>query len=831
MTGTGSSVSAGSDTQGGRTNTTRRGSGARLRRFAAIASTMAVGASVLALPSPPVAAQVIIPGATTFTEPFDDDNFQDFSASTARWNDGFLSLPLARPVYGGLRNNSVQVSPDMDAFADLAVGDLDGDGNDDIVAVSDGATRWYAGDGTTDPFTGAVGVDIGPAHGPAVDVELADVEGDGDLDVIVVYPAGTPGLVIHENSGTSTPFSTDAPRLVSNAVGHTQVVAGFFNDDADIDIVTFGQDIWYFQNQGNATPFSAQFPTIVSNDNATIGVPTDLNRDGELDLVVGMENGDVRWFGNDDGAGAFSTSGPFELVRSGAGTAITELAVGDLDVNGTLEVFIEEFGGGASEIGLMEFDESGDFVDSGTQGMAADPGFVVTDVEIYDMDNDGDRDIVQIGNDGSFYEFRWFRNDGIAEWWTTAAPLEVSRSSATFLSQLAIADFDRDGDFDSVVAASGSPNPAFDILRYFEHVGSTSPFIDAGSSLTNPADIADVESLDIDGDGDLDFAVSPGNGSNVQVYLNNADGTFANPVGVGGNGVRVFDDLHVGDYNLDGVSDAAVVGANPDPANNEIVFVGSAGTPGVLTTPVTTPAPNAISVLLADVDGDGADDLVVGTDGTNASTVTLNDRVGPDFYDNGAILTLDNLAGAVVRLLDAGDTDGDGLEDILGSVVGGSNFAYWLGSDLGNRLDLGGAEPTRFAAFFDRSNDGDLDVFTQDENGTVLLYTSFGSFIVGSPQVIGLGADSASGVEVADGRVVFNDGGTLTVIASDGLNSQIVLPTGGQTDGFVVGDFDGDGDEDLQVFEPVGGRRFENISTGPPRTADRDAAQLISNTV
>ena len=82
-------------------------------------------------------------------------------------------------VLEGLQENDT-----LDEASKVFVADLDGDGDLDIVSSSrgDDTIAWYENDGADDPtFTAA---DIATSADGAQDVHVADLDGDGDLDIV-----------------------------------------------------------------------------------------------------------------------------------------------------------------------------------------------------------------------------------------------------------------------------------------------------------------------------------------------------------------------------------------------------------------------------------------------------------------------------------------------------------------------------------------------------------------------------------------------------------------------------------------------------------------------
>ncbi len=181
--------------------------------------------------------------------------------------------------------------------------DLDNDGDADLLlGISNGAFRYYENisTGATPTFVVHTGtaspfnlLDVGLAARPA----LADIDGDGDLDLIAGESTGT--FVYYENTGTAAAAAftlrTGAASPFNGFVPGLQVNPAFadFDRDGDLDMVFTGSlssVAGYYENTGSATaPVFIQrtgganpVPTLGNNPDFT-GV--DLNGDGAPDLM------------------------------------------------------------------------------------------------------------------------------------------------------------------------------------------------------------------------------------------------------------------------------------------------------------------------------------------------------------------------------------------------------------------------------------------------------------------------------------------------------------------------------------------------------------------
>ena len=146
-----------------------------------------------------------------------------------------------------------------------ALADLDSDGDLDLVAGSrDGALAWFENTGTASApaFTQRTGTD-NPLDGISVNAnsapELADLDGDGDFDLVLW---GWYGAVdYYENTGTA---ANPVFKALSDAANPLSVL-GFaplgkpsladLDGDGDLDLVVrdlYGTDFHYFENDGTA---------------------------------------------------------------------------------------------------------------------------------------------------------------------------------------------------------------------------------------------------------------------------------------------------------------------------------------------------------------------------------------------------------------------------------------------------------------------------------------------------------------------------------------------------------------------------------------------------
>ncbi len=333
------------------------------------------------------------------------------------------------------------------------------------------------------------------------------------------------------------------------------------------------------------------------------------------------------------------------------------------------------------------------------------------------------------------------------------------------------ADVDADGQTDLVFTFGPSPFSQA-VLR---NLGGNA-FVPVLNALPTAVQGGSVRAAaDFDGDGLVDLIYSvlpaPGFASRAQVVRNTGGGVFA-PSGQ-------MDLSHlgwstgIGDFNGDGRADIAI-GTAVNSGSPLTVITWSAGT---LTTLFNgSLAANVVPVGALDVDGDGADEVVIGSS-----------FPGPVAASGGAfavtiaamVLTFPFRVPAIVA-----DLDGDGLRDIATRAVKSETVHIEVNSGVGtfNDLDAGtsGGLPllfqpltTKVFAFADAEGDGDVDVIARVH-----------------PPAAGVGIFTLA-LARNDGAGTFQLANPNPVVPANPPPSLAVM---------VPGDFDGDGRIDVSVF-------------------------------
>ena len=201
--------------------------------------------------------------------------------------------------------------------------DLDNDGDIDVLSASEGNNKisWFKNLDGAGSF--APPVHIWQAAAGVRSIFVADVDGDGDPDLLsATYDDDT--ISWHRNVNGEGQFAP--PTVISaEAAGAKSVFAADLDGDGDIDVLSasFVDDkIAWYENADGEGSFGAQ--QVISS--AALGAESvfaaDIDRDGDLDVLsASIDDNSILWYENQDGAGSF-----------GAARVISANAIGAADV-------------------------------------------------------------------------------------------------------------------------------------------------------------------------------------------------------------------------------------------------------------------------------------------------------------------------------------------------------------------------------------------------------------------------------------------------------------------------------------------------------------------
>lgn len=228
---------------------------------------------------------------------------------------------------------------------EIAAGDLDGDRKADLVLTNanGNSVAVLLGDGKGG-FAHADGSPFPAGRHPYDGIALADMNGDGKLDVVVPNLAGNAVSVLLGDGTGRLSIAEGSPVAVGERPGY--VAVGDFNGDRRMDVVATHDDVGLVDvllgdGRGGLSPAPG---SPVRLDVPVWGIAVaDLDADGHSDLALGA-------FGNagpvvlrGDGKGGFAEVKGLELD---AGANPNHVVVADLDANGRLDLVTGNYGTG-----------------------------------------------------------------------------------------------------------------------------------------------------------------------------------------------------------------------------------------------------------------------------------------------------------------------------------------------------------------------------------------------------------------------------------------------------------------------------------------------------
>ncbi|MEZ6184914.1 MAG: VCBS repeat-containing protein [Planctomycetota bacterium] len=523
----------------------------------------------------------------------------------------------------------------------LALGDLDRDGDVDVVVAQNGTLSVLLNQGASFART-----DFATTSAVFQDVALTDYDGDGDLD-LVASDSGNAQLLGRRNDGAGG-FATTNTLALPGAPGRLALLD--VDRDGLLDAATVaGSDLRLAR--GDGTFFAASVLVEAGVPAALDLAAGDLDRDCYDDLIVAYTGDVFRVYASQaPGSATLAlTGGDRASPGGGAATGLQALALTDANGDGDLDLICVHAGsdGAVLHLGGPAFAFASALATTYALPSVADPSLVVAGRFTADADPDlvlasgitASANVDVLPGDGA-------HNGGLAAALSPGPALANLRKPR----DVALGDLDCDGDLDLALLAPEQNRTV--ILLWTPSGWSVQP------ELTHIATPVAVRCADLDRDGTLDLAVSvSGGGSDrLEVFLGAGNGTFVPGAAAVATGNTDPGRLALGDLNRDGILDALCA----ETATNTLqVYAGSGSgfSAAALANRLATDT-KPVDVALVDVTGDGV------LDGVALCETTRTVRVHPGSAGSlvlgaGTAFVLPGGLGTPSRLA-VGDIDGDG---------------------------------------------------------------------------------------------------------------------------------------------------------------------------
>jgi hypothetical protein len=343
-----------------------------------------------------------------------------------------------------------------------------------------------------------------------------------------------------------------------------------------------------------------------------------------------------------------------EVVKAPGKRSMEARAV-DVDADGDLDLIVARE---AQPNVLLLNDGQGRF--SNASGRIPQVALDSEDIAVGDFDRDGDPDVVIVTEDpvGGVRYNEYYLNDGQGNFSDVHTRLPPTIES----NAVAAGDIDSDGDLDLVVSDRGRERALMNDGRGFFSDESATRLPAAPDDATQ-----DVTLGDVDGDGDPDLVVANEQGTN-QLLLNDGRGFFT-PAAEGSLPLRqtreATRNADLGDVDGDGDLDllfANVSFGGGDPQGRLLLNNGSGVFSDVTSARLAGMVVGAIDADLVDLDGDADIDIVTAPVPAGPYRVYLNDGHG-SFGDATARFFPPALIGQGLEI-EAADFDGDRRLDL-----------------------------------------------------------------------------------------------------------------------------------------------------------------------
>ena len=500
---------------------------------------------------------------------------------------------------------TVQQPPDVVVLTDLAAGDINKDGRPEF-AVSGSTTRFLTVNalGTLEFYSTTTGqgqaTPTTPIAGTIGDCVLADLNSDDRSDFVFTQISGGVGVRLAQPDGSLGPVQSFSGGFSS------RVIVGDFNGDGKADVASH-------------SPASSQSNITVRHGDGTGALTAPIIIDtpataGRLGFVAKIPGSNIPAFlyTTDPFRGVIQSysigpDGPVSTDRrpfareGGTPVSTKDAAVADVNGDGYLDVIASESNTSEFNFALNAADGSGLFLPTDSDRLST----IDRIAPMRPVDGQGDdRAAVAITLNGS-------TTGAVVRLNSTTNPTDWLTISVFTLPQVGVdvatGDVDGDGRDDAIYCHSSGPS-AITVVN--QQPGGSflvgSSFAATGGAWTR------VATGDVTGDNVPDVIVMDAASGALRILGNDGAGAFS-ALGSFALPQPLSADVAIGDVDGDGKADV-IVGAGPQGlANGSVRVVRGDGSGGLLdSTFILAPAPVA-SVALADIDGDGVNDLLFNT--------------------------------------------------------------------------------------------------------------------------------------------------------------------------------------------------------------------------
>ena len=682
---------------------------------------------------------------------FDSDGNEDLLFVASGSGTGSTRLLIKTNLPNPLSSEIITLDNAFPGPDQAAWGDLDGDGDLDVVAgytYNDGI-KWFENTGSGN-FSEPVKISSASSF---TDITTGDVDNDGDDDIVVTYN----GIVSIIKSNGNDSFATIS--TIGYISGANEPTLADMDDDGYLDLVTRGTyAAYWFRNNAGSFETGKEVASLSGSGDLSIG---DIDDDGYNDVIISTYSSNkIAWYKNritEEAAPILAIDETIKYVGPQAGTVTFDVIN---EGTGTLEWRIEWVEGGGNFFGVTQsgdentalvvsFDENqtgesrtgkfnlvaddaenspitltieqSPFLTTdifGEQIVLSDESSSILDSYPVDIDGDMDIDILTLENKDGYYYVAWYQNINNQSFAESEELFEREYGRSAHA-----ADVDDDGDIDII---TGDDNPMVALYKNNGNMEFSEPTT-LSSEIGRPRELI---TADLDNDGDLDIL-----GASTYVYNrgpheiywfeNNANSGFSAKKSISTE-LDFPQDIIVADLDDDGdldvvsasSSDHKIAWYKNDGAGNLGAQIVLTFAPDIFTIDVSSPN----TVQASDFDGDGDLDLVVGS--AYYPRIAYLENTGNATFSSDPIVITSGTGG--ISDISVNDFDFDGDPDIA-AVSTYTDEVLVLLNDGGGTVSSNTVltedidNPTKVFAV-DLDNDGDADILASSSGDNKLTW-------------------------------------------------------------------------------------------------------------